>query len=223
MRRVSLVGGPAGPVQQQIDWMHQALREIEKASQVEEVTATTLKALFAALTVSTAVDKADLVAGYDASDALPVQFTVENLSNCLLKGAFHVHRNGTNQTGATGGASNKTQFTTETFDVNGWFDNATNYRYQPTEAGKYLLYGTTTAATNTETPQARIFKNGSTALDGTYQTTGGAGIFISVVTGLLSLNGTTDYAEFFTYLPATVTTINGGSTNTFFGGARVSG
>lgn len=45
----------------------------------------------------------------------------------------------------TGGSQVKLALNTETFDTNGEFDNATNYRFRPTRAGYFLIAARTTA------------------------------------------------------------------------------
>lgn len=52
-------------------------------------------------------------------------------------GKFLVHRNGTDQTGATANADNKIQFTTKAVDTDSIFDNVTNFRYLPLRSGWY--------------------------------------------------------------------------------------
>lgn len=73
---------PSGPEDFQ-RWATEALREIERASRIDEVTPAFLAGIFTALQVLTAVDKADFVAGYDTSEKTPVQFTVENVFKAL--------------------------------------------------------------------------------------------------------------------------------------------
>lgn len=138
------------------------------------------------------------------------------------KGYFLVNRNGVAGSG-TAAAYNKVQFTTEAVDSQGWFDNATNYRFQPTESGYYffVLAGSSpgnVGGTN-ETCQSAIYKNGSSIAKGTYiQVTA---TLISVACGVTFLNGSTDYVEGFIYLPTGVTAVSGQADNCYMAGWKV--
>jgi hypothetical protein len=138
-------------------------------------------------------------------------------------GLFSVDRNGTNQTGLTSGIYNKISFTNEVKDANNWFDNATNFRYTPQQAGTYLIVLSVAANTGTggETAQAAIYKNGSVAKLSNYMNITGAGGWVTEVVAYITLNGTTDFIEGFVWMPAAVTTLLGTTTNTFMGGHRV--
>jgi hypothetical protein len=86
----------------------------------------------------------------------------------------------------------------EEFDSAGAFDAATNSRFQPTTAGYYMLTGHvqySSAVANIMT--CFLHKNGVEHRRGTQISTGGSAG--SAVTGLVYLNGTTDYIELFTY------------------------
>ena len=138
-------------------------------------------------------------------------------------GYFVVNRNGADQTSMTGNADNKIQFTTELVDSQGFFDNATNYRFLPTQAGWYLItvhVATATGATNSQA-EAAIYKNGSAYAYGTYTTATSASSSYSTVSALIQLNGSTDYVEGYVYLPAGVTEILGDTTATYMHGFRV--
>jgi|SRR6185312_10919926 len=145
-----------------------------------------------------------------------------DVSTANSTGVFYADRNGTNQTG-TAGTNNKLQANNETVDERGWYDNGTNYRYQPTEPGYYYIFGSIRAASGTagESPQALIFKNGSQVAAGFYCATGLSGNIISNVTTIVALNGATDYVEFFGYLPAGNTTISGNRIGTFWSGYKI--
>lgn len=99
----------------------------------------------------------------------------------------------------------KVAYSTEQFDTNSNYDNATNYRFQPTVAGYYQI--NVSAAMNTGSPfqiASAIYKNGSPYSYGTNTT----GSFASVSTVLLYLNGSTDYVEGYCIQ------VSGGSLNT---------
>jgi len=63
------------------------------------------------------------------------------------------------------GVVTKVQIDTEVFDTNGYYDNATNYRYTPLVAGKYFVYGSVYARTATSSALdwgiTYIYKNGA--------------------------------------------------------------
>lgn len=102
---------------------------------------------------------------------------------------------GTAQT-VTANAWNKAQCNTEQFDTDAAYDNATNFRFQPTRAGYYLVTGNSAAAYSTI---PSIWKNGSE-----YQTAGwGSGGSHMTVTALVYLNGSTDYVEFYIWTDGT--------------------
>jgi hypothetical protein len=92
----------------------------------------------------------------------------------------------------------KVPFNSEVTDTNSNYDPTTNYRFTPTVAGYYQinLYVLSSAAT---TQVSVIYKNGN-------QFTGGTcGALVSGIgtgttsSGLISMNGTTDYVEGYVY------------------------
>jgi hypothetical protein len=87
---------------------------------------------------------------------------------------------------------------TEVFDTNNCYDPTTNYRFTPNVAGYYLIVGgqASAAAGGFAGGIVSIYKNGSgirysTKLGGTNNTDW------SQVTGILYMNGSTDYVELF--------------------------
>lgn len=112
----------------------------------------------------------------------------------------------------------------EEYDTASAYDNATNYRFQPTVPGYYHITGNVTASGSTSLTQviATIYKNGA-------EYKRGGGPFQSVVTtptmsagvsALVYFNGTTDYVELWAYASGTGTlsAIGNGSTFTYFQG-----
>lgn len=102
----------------------------------------------------------------------------------------------------TGNVWSKVQLPIEQFDTNGFFENVTNYRFQPTIPGIYQInaqikFGSTIFLTTTI---GVIAKNGQ--LDGRYDlridNTNGLGTS-QILNGsrLVYMNGTTDYIELF--------------------------
>jgi len=92
----------------------------------------------------------------------------------------------------------KVQLNTEDFDVAGTFDSATNYRWTPTTAGKYIVSASVFFNINASGIQiaAYIYKNGASntyAFDVTAST---SGQHVSS-TAILDMNGSTDYIELY--------------------------
>ena len=106
---------------------------------------------------------------------------------------------GTSQTGITTGTWTKAAFNTETFDTNSNYDT-TNYRFQPTVAGYYLLGWTLDmggVAFNIALTQ--IFKNGVGYSRGSGVSVSQAE-FYGTGTAIVYLNGTSDYVELYGYM-----------------------
>jgi len=94
----------------------------------------------------------------------------------------------------------KIAFNTESFDTNNNFDSTTNYRFTPTVAGYYQINYNLLGSASATGSYAVIFKNGSPATSGSI-VTGVSGIGQGAVcSGLLYMNGTTDYIEAYAYI-----------------------
>ena len=99
----------------------------------------------------------------------------------------------------------KLTLNSETFDTNNCYDPTTNYRFTPNVAGYYqvslqILTGGT--ATRDYLAYSLIYKNGSASstLTGAFALTFGSGADNSVnSSGLIYMNGTTDYLEAYMY------------------------
>jgi hypothetical protein len=92
----------------------------------------------------------------------------------------------------------KVQLQTETFDAQGWFDNATNYRFLPTLAGIYRVTATATFDGVGTGGRCRlyVYKNGTQIAAPTVNM--GSAVEMSVVLDdTVSLNGSTDYLELY--------------------------
>ena len=103
----------------------------------------------------------------------------------------------------TDATSTKAQIDQVIFDSNNCYDNTTNYRFTPTVAGKYFIYGTIQANGSANSAldfvMSIIAKNGtniSQNLIDNRDNRGGtsSASYTSVIT---DLNGTTDYIELF--------------------------
>lgn len=138
---------------------------------------------------------------------------------------------GSNQTGITDVAYTKVQFDTEVFDTDGCYDNATNYRFTPTVAGKYFVYSFITffssANDNIAYAGVGIYKNGTlyTAPRSNYGVTANSHAPCQWVHSVIDLNGTTDYVEIFgqaDVASGTVSFLSSNNTNsTRFGAYRI--
>ena len=87
------------------------------------------------------------------------------------------------------GVFTKVQIDTEVFDTN---NNFASYRFTPTVAGYYQINGAVQFASAGVNNLASIYKNGSEIYRGTQ-----GSIFQNIATGLVSMNGSTDYIEFY--------------------------
>jgi hypothetical protein len=96
----------------------------------------------------------------------------------------------------------KVQLNTENFDTNSNYDNATNYRFTPTVAGKYIITVKARFATMSASGKRGflyIYKNGSSyaATSGiTFSTAHNLYLHISEV---IDFNGSTDYVEMYVW------------------------
>ena len=114
----------------------------------------------------------------------------------------------------------KIQLNGEQFDVGGYFDSTTNYRWTPLVAGKYLVCAGATY--NGLDDQARnliaVYKNGSSYLSAITKSSG-VDDNTSTISCVLDMNGSTDYLELYTY-HSSAAAKNLGSA--FFTGIRIS-
>jgi len=139
--------------------------------------------------------------------------------------AFHAYL-GSNQTAADATAT-KLNINTETYDTDGCFDTST-YRFTPTEAGKYFVYGNAEWYSTGNTfnfGAARIYKNGSVlfSLGHNGNASGGAQEG-KEPSGVVDMNGSTDYLELYVYQDtsdSSSVTLNGGSTNNYLGAYKI--
>ena len=124
---------------------------------------------------------------------------------------------GSNQT-PSNATYTKVQIDTEVFDTASCFDTST-YRFTPNVAGYYQIQAACRiSGTGASTDVWAIYKNGSNVAELNIATSPAA--FDSrVVSSLISMNGTTDYLEFYCYInAASGQTFNSGSNTTWFQG-----
>jgi hypothetical protein len=135
-----------------------------------------------------------------------------------------VHRNGSNQT-ISNATDTKIQFGTELYDPDSVFDNATNYRYQPNVAGYYNVSETIAFSDlGDQTSLLAIIKvNGSSRFACRNRQSNGSNTTIGVsISGIVLLNGTSDYIEFYVHQDSGGDkTMDGGAALTYGTAARV--
>ena len=143
--------------------------------------------------------------------------------------AFEAYRNVT--ANLTNASYSKIECDTEIYDTDSCYDNATNYRFTPTVAGKYFVYGfagvNTGGNSRLEQNWGVIYKNGDPTIQAQndYQANP-LRIAVANVSGVIDMNGTTDYLELYVYADANAGTPNylgssGTYRRTIFGAYRI--
>ena len=136
---------------------------------------------------------------------------------------FSAYRGSSNQS-VSSGVWTKVQCQVEEFDTASAYDNATNYRFQPSVPGYYQFNGQIVVAGTAVTFVAiDLYKNGSPGKLGAYATIGTT--YGATVNGLIYLNGSTDYVELYGYVTGTSPVLNysSGGDYTYFQGYLVRG
>lgn len=122
----------------------------------------------------------------------------------------------------------KVNYDGTTFNIGGFFDTATNHRFTPLMPGKYSLYHAINFAQKAANPvleAAYIYINNAQQSVGQVYLTANNAQFSITASLLLSMNGSTDYAEGFCYQSSGATNLNlNASTgnSTIFCGYRIS-
>ncbi len=113
---------------------------------------------------------------------------------------FSVYQS-TAQLDLTSAAYNLIRFQTETWDPFGWFDNATNFRFQPGILGRWLLAGATTLnpGVDQKLVWGTIHKNGSLHKAGARNSTSGTVGVGGFVAAIVENTVLTDYFDFRLY------------------------
>jgi hypothetical protein len=111
----------------------------------------------------------------------------------------------------------KISLQTKQFDTNTNFDATTNYRFTPTVAGYYFMNGCVAPTGTSAALISAIYKNGSEAKQGSANAPPAAISANSIVSGLIYLNGSTDYVELWIYMSASVALQATSSTTSFAG------
>lgn len=108
----------------------------------------------------------------------------------------------------------KIQFQTKEFDLTNAFDNVTNFRFQPTTAGYYQINALVSHGGSSNMVGLSVYKNGNRAKDGTFAYPSGSGTQANL-SAIIYLNGTTDYAEIYSYITANLSLL-ATANNTYF-------
>ena len=115
----------------------------------------------------------------------------------------------------TTGVFTKVQINTKVFDTATAFDAATNYRFTPLVAGYYQINGAVQYGLAGTNQLVMIYKNSAEFYRG-FQ---GSAVDLTV-SGLVYMNGSTDYIELYTYATGGGT-LQSGSPYTYFNGCLV--
>ena len=102
-------------------------------------------------------------------------------------------------------AFTKLNANTEIFDSDNMYDNSTNFRFLPTVAGKYYVYGDIRIASSTGSDLVEtfvlIYKNGSNYKSSIHDPKDLQGTAENVsVSAIIDMNGSSDYVELFGYI-----------------------
>jgi hypothetical protein len=120
----------------------------------------------------------------------------------------------------TSGTITKVTCNTEEFDTASCYDNTTNYRFTPNVAGYYQVTVQVYYNSNASSPSSfynLIYKNGAAVKTNFLYATTSILLGQAPLTALISMNGTTDYLEFYARSSGGTSTFFGsGATNTFF-------
>lgn len=144
-------------------------------------------------------------------------------SNGLAKGSFSVYDS--TATSIANAVATKVSFETEEWDISGWFDNATNFRFTPQVPGIYRFSAALMWAVNMgtgTTERLELYKNGAAYKKLANSVPGTSSNQELMGTVLAQANGTTDFFEIFATqnTGAAVLTSNA-ATDTYFQGELV--
>ncbi len=183
-------------------------------------------------TAETSIADADEVLIYDSSATALRKMTKANFVSGIggtNTPAFEAYLNSTvNPSDATW---TKVAIASENFDTDSKFDSSTNYRFTPTEAGKYYFYGGITFDSSSTDDiinvATALYKNGSRIMRTSHYPVGKA-YEISDGFSFIDTADSDDYYEMYAYFDITSNTpqlkydsTSGSSGFTFFGGYKI--
>lgn len=145
------------------------------------------------------------------------------LSNLPNAPAWIAYRTTSDQS-VTSATWTKFEANTESLDTASAFDSSTNYRYTATTAGYYQINGAVYvgAASSLTGVGAKLYKNGSAAIAGTFCAPISAALLgCATISALVYLNGTTDYIELWGYGIGTTVVFKAGEDLSHFSGTMV--
>jgi hypothetical protein len=160
----------------------------------------------------------------DASGNLVVNGKITSKTNFIS-----VNRNGVNQTGISDNTAAKVQLNNKISDPDGVFDAVTNFRYTPNLAGTFLVCGTALIGSGSNILDAAVavFKNGTSIFNGNEivaLSAAGISFLASTVSGMVTMNGTTDFLEMFVFCSSSAAgayTVDGRVERTFLTAQRI--
>jgi hypothetical protein len=139
--------------------------------------------------------------------------------------AFEAHSDASQS--VSDGVITKVEFETEVYDTDSMYDNATNYRFTPTVAGKYFVYagvsGYAGGSADLISSDVLVYKNGSLYRQNYHNMTGNPGfLYGTPISLVMEMNGSTDYVEIY----GRIDEVSGGagsffSGNNYFGAYRI--
>ena len=143
--------------------------------------------------------KVDSVSGSGATGVGQLSFADAGGNSPSFHASLSADQTGTDNT------FTKLQINSEEFDTDNCYDNSTNYRFTPTTAGKYYVYGQVVAGQNNiYSINCAIYKNGSiyaNCRDNVYSNTRAEGN--ANVSAIIDFNGSSDYVELFSLVDIT--------------------
>ena len=154
------------------------------------------------------------------------QFTLATgAKSSFLYPAFEAYL-GSDQT-LSSGVTTKVNINTEVYDTDGYYDNATNYRFTPLVAGKYFVYAGLKIQTSSDFISAatvRLYKNGSGYKNTEFLTQTHTMTTLNLpIDSVVEMNGSTDYLEVFVTVTLTTGTprCDTGLKQCYFGAYRI--
>lgn len=187
-----------------------------KLNLASSITSTDLaSSVITGLTAETSIAGGDSILIYDDSATALRKMTRTNFVAGIggtNTPSFLAYR--TSAQSLTTNTDTKVQWNVEDFDTNSCYDNATNYRFTPTSAGKYVITHCLTvnnsSGVNVDALFVEIWKNGSSSYPSIYRqglnsvTTANDFNEISFcVTKIFDMNGSTDYVEAYVHAAGT--------------------
>lgn len=158
---------------------------------------------------------------FSRSEIIDLILEYQSVGSVGIIPAFHVDKDGTNQTGISTSTWTKVTWSKEVFDTNS--DFASN-KFLPTIAGKYLLTAVCKMFSADDTDQLLIgiFKNGTILHVTMHSGHNTANTGYPQITRIVEANGTTDYFETYVWHDKVGTLeIDGSPISTGFQGFKI--